>query len=161
MTSAPTSPADRPASRVRWVRRGAGALALLLWGVSLFLPIFSVDLPNAARGDVTYVGSDALIYGWMALYPSAAFSLAWFANPLFLILAAFVLFGRRPNRWLATAAALLAWSAFITRQGPGSPWGAGDGPLTWLVGAFVWAAGFAPLLALAWLQRKDPPAAGA
>ena len=88
------------------VRRFAGLLILLMWGVSLALPVFST-----CRAGYDHVGGwFVLMIGWMGVM---ILQPAWFANVLIVIIAVLMLAGRRAPIWLGIVTAAIAGAAWL------------------------------------------------
>jgi hypothetical protein len=82
-------------------RRRAGALILIMWLVSLALPVFTTCRPG-----YDHVGGwFMLLMGWMGVM---VIQPAWFANILILIIAGLLIAGKRAPIWLGVPAAALA-----------------------------------------------------
>jgi hypothetical protein len=85
--------------------RIAGIIVLLMWAVSLALPVFTTCRPG-----YDYVGGWFLLgFGWfgiMALQP------AWFANWLIVIIAAILSAERRAPIWLGVVTVIVAGCAW-------------------------------------------------
>lgn len=113
----------------RRTRRLIGGGFLLLWIVTLFLPV-------ARSGDMAH-GYEMLMMGWLGFI---MLQFAWFGNLLFFVLLGFLTFERRPLAWLmrVLAVALLACvvDALFWRN---IPTDASDGPITeYAIGYYLW-----------------------
>ena len=88
------------------VSRAAGIVILLMWAVSLVLPVFST-----CRSGYDHVGGWFLLgFGWMG---AMVLQPAWFANWLIVIIAAILLAERRAPIWLGVLTALVAGGAWF------------------------------------------------
>lgn len=147
-----TTPAGE--AQARLVRRGAAALAVLLWGAACFLPTFYVGPTTPPGFEKLWEGGLVLAIGWLG---PLVFTLAWYANIPWAIGVVQALLGKRPGRITTTIAFVLGLTMFAMREAYGEGEG-GHGPVSLRIGAFVWLASLLPLLAVAWMQPKSPKA---
>lgn len=140
-------------AQARLVRRGAAALAVLLWGAACFLPTFYVGPTTPPGHEKLWSGGLVLAIGWLG--PMVA-TLAWYANIPWAISVVQGLLGRRPGRITTTVAIVLGLTMFVMQSAYGEGEG-GHGPVSWRIGGFVWLASLLPLLIVAWAQPKAAP----
>jgi hypothetical protein len=89
------------AATSRWL----GLLVLTMWGVSLFLPVFTTCRPGYDHVEGWFV----LSFGWFGIL---AYMPAWFANLFVLGVGAMLVLEMRPPIWLGALAAIFGATAW-------------------------------------------------
>jgi hypothetical protein len=93
------------AANLKMTRRRVAAIVLVLWAISLALPVASFTNPNYSYVPGAFVALIGLVFGWLE------FQIGAFANLILLGLCLVLFVGRRPwvaLAWIAEALAL--WS---------------------------------------------------
>jgi hypothetical protein len=125
--------------------RIAGIVILLMWAVSLVLPVFTTCRPG-----YDHVGGWFLLgFGWMGVMMLQP---AWFANWLIVIIATILLAERRAPIWLGIVTAIVAGAAWFF-----TAWydDTGDVPIChYHAGFWLWLATAVAALLATFLPRR-------
>ncbi len=142
------------AKGISWLRLLVAGVIAALYGWSLYLDVFIFGTAHT-----TLPGLGVLLFGWAGLLFGSIESIAWYANPPFVVgLILFAIGKSRAAPWLALAALLLALPSFWIQRLPEAVLKSRPGARSiesFGLGFYAWVGSLVVLAAVAWLFR--PP----